>query len=138
MMKAGRFPNGASIKQEKQIADDIQALKQMKDSAIDTSDIPSTTDWSRAKKGKFFRPVQSIAHSGVNSWAWPKNEATGRQTHLNTFQRGPMERLLVYLRAKWDAFATRHPWFESAVGIGLCVVACVLDAMFSKEVKPRF
>lgn len=39
-------------------ADEIRALKRMRDSEIDTTDIPPVTDWSRAIAGKFYRPVQ--------------------------------------------------------------------------------
>ncbi len=37
-------------------ASELRALKRMKDSEIDTSDIPVKTDWSNAKTGLFFRP----------------------------------------------------------------------------------
>ena len=39
-------------------ADEIRALKRMKDSEIDTSDIPEVSDWSKAVVGKFYRPIK--------------------------------------------------------------------------------
>lgn len=35
---------------------EIEALKKQPDSRIDTSDIPEVRDWSKAVRGKFFRP----------------------------------------------------------------------------------
>lgn len=34
---------------------EIKALVKKPDSEIDTSDIPEVTDWSKAKRGRFFR-----------------------------------------------------------------------------------
>jgi len=39
--------------------DELAALEAMPDEAIDTSDIPETTDWSRAlPRGALYRPVK--------------------------------------------------------------------------------
>jgi len=35
---------------------EIEALKQMPESEIDLSDIPEKLDWSRAVRGRFYRP----------------------------------------------------------------------------------
>ena len=35
---------------------EIRAIKRMKDSEIDTSDIPEVRDWTNAQVGKFYRP----------------------------------------------------------------------------------
>jgi uncharacterized protein (DUF4415 family) len=34
----------------------LETLRRMKDEEIDFSDIPEKTDWSKAVKGKFYRP----------------------------------------------------------------------------------
>ena len=39
-------------------ADEIRALKRMKDRKIDTDDIPPLLDWSKAVVGKFYRPIK--------------------------------------------------------------------------------
>ena len=39
-------------------ATEIRALKRMKDSEIDISDIPPVLDWSKAVVGKFYRPIK--------------------------------------------------------------------------------
>jgi len=39
-------------------ADEIRALKRMKDREIDTTDIPPVLDWSKAVVGKFYRPTK--------------------------------------------------------------------------------
>ena len=35
---------------------ELSALEKMPDSAIDTSDIPEVTNWSKAQVGRFYRP----------------------------------------------------------------------------------
>lgn len=35
---------------------ELAALRAMPDDEIDTSDIPETEDWSRAVRGRFYRP----------------------------------------------------------------------------------
>ena len=37
---------------------ELAALAKMPDSAIDTSDIPEITDWSKAQVGRFYRPIK--------------------------------------------------------------------------------
>ena len=39
-------------------ADEIRALKRIKDREIDTTDIPPVLDWSKAVVGKFYRPTK--------------------------------------------------------------------------------
>jgi hypothetical protein len=38
---------------------ELAALAKMPDSAIDFSDIPEITDWSRTQVGRFYRPAKS-------------------------------------------------------------------------------
>ena len=37
---------------------ELAALEKMPDSAIDASDIPEITDWSKAQVGRFYRPIK--------------------------------------------------------------------------------
>jgi hypothetical protein len=37
------------------LTSELESLKAMPDAAIDTSDIPEVTDWSKAERGKFYR-----------------------------------------------------------------------------------
>jgi hypothetical protein len=39
-------------------AREIRALKRMKESEIDTTDIRSISDWSKAIAGEFYRPIK--------------------------------------------------------------------------------
>jgi hypothetical protein len=39
-------------------ADEVRALKRMKEREIDTTDIPPVLDWSKAVVGKFYRPIK--------------------------------------------------------------------------------
>jgi hypothetical protein len=39
---------------------EIRALKRLKDAQIDTTDIPSTLDWSKAVVRKFYRPIKRV------------------------------------------------------------------------------
>ena len=48
------------IKLTKNQANQIRALKRMKDEDIDFSDIPEKTDWSNAVAGKFYRPIKKL------------------------------------------------------------------------------
>ena len=42
------------------LAKELENLRQMKDEDIDFSDIPEKTDWSKAVRGKFYRPQAPI------------------------------------------------------------------------------
>ena len=37
---------------------ELEALQRLPDDAIDLSDAPEVTDWSKAERGKFYRPVK--------------------------------------------------------------------------------
>lgn len=47
---ARRKPGAAAAKKE------IEALAELADTEIDTSDVPEVTDWTGAKRGLFYRP----------------------------------------------------------------------------------
>ena len=47
-------------------ANEIRALKRMKDREIDTTDIPPVLDWSKAVVGKFYRPGKKPLTAQLN------------------------------------------------------------------------
>jgi uncharacterized protein (DUF4415 family) len=74
-------------------ANEIRALKRMKDSEIDTTDIPQRLDWSRAVVGKFYRPIKKplTIRLDADVLAWLKGQGRGYQTRINALLRGAME-----------------------------------------------
>lgn len=67
---------------------ELDALAQLADDAIDTSDAPELPDWSNAKRGLFYRPVkqQLTLRLDADVVAWFKKHATsgeGYQTRIN-------------------------------------------------------
>jgi len=75
-------------------ANEIRALKRMKDREIDTTDIPPVLDWSKAVVGKFYRPIKKPLTIRVDAdvLAWLKGQGKGYQTRINALLRGSMER----------------------------------------------
>ena len=84
-------------------ADEIRALKRMKDREIDTTDIPPVLDWSKAVVGKFFRPIQKplTIQLDADVLVWLKGQGEGYQTRINALLRSSME------RASADKFVVR-------------------------------
>jgi uncharacterized protein (DUF4415 family) len=74
-------------------AGEIRALKRMKDSEIDTTDIPPVSDWSRAVVGKFYRPIKKplTIRLDADVLAWLKGAGSGYQTRINALLRSAME-----------------------------------------------
>ena len=74
-------------------ASEIRALKRMKDSEIDTTDIPPISDWSKAMVGKFYRPIKKplTIRLDADVLAWLKRAGRGYQTRINTLLRRAME-----------------------------------------------
>jgi uncharacterized protein (DUF4415 family) len=75
-------------------ANEIRALKRMKDSEIDTTDIPPVLDWSKAVVGKFYRPIQKplTIRLDADVLAWVKGQGNGYQMRINALLRSSMER----------------------------------------------
>ncbi len=75
-------------------ANEIRALKQMKERDIDTTDIPQILDWSKATIGKFYRPIKQPLTIRVDAdvLAWLKGQGKGYQTRINSILRNSMER----------------------------------------------
>jgi uncharacterized protein (DUF4415 family) len=65
----------------------------MKDSEIDTIDIPPVSDWSRAVVGKFYRPIKKplTIRLDADVLAWLKGAGSGYQTRINALLRSAME-----------------------------------------------
>ena len=74
-------------------AREIRALKRMKDSEIDTTDIPPISDWSKAMVGKFYRPIKKplTIRLDADVLAWLKGQGKGYQTRINALLRTAME-----------------------------------------------
>src|SRR5437899_3451808 len=72
---------------------EIRALRRMKDEEIDLSDIPVTTDWSKAAIGKFYRPIKKSLTIRIDAdvLAWLKGQGKGYQTRINGLLRQAME-----------------------------------------------
>jgi uncharacterized protein (DUF4415 family) len=70
----------------------VRALKSMKDSEIDTTDIPEITNWSEAVVGKFYRPIKKSVTIRLDAdvVAWLKSEGDGYQTRINRILREAM------------------------------------------------
>ena len=73
---------------------ELAALEKMPDSAIDTSDIPTITDWSKAQVGRFYRPIKQPVTIRLDAdvIAWFKETAPQYQTAVNKVLRDYMER----------------------------------------------
>jgi uncharacterized protein (DUF4415 family) len=75
-------------------ADEIRALKRMKEREIDTTDIPPVLDWSKAVVGKFYRPIKKplTIRLDADVLAWLKGQGKGYQTRINALLRTSMEK----------------------------------------------
>ncbi|WP_180542346.1 BrnA antitoxin family protein [Nevskia soli] len=73
---------------------EIRALKRMKDSSIDTTDIAPISDWSNAVIGKFYRPIKKPVTIRLDADVLARLKAAGGgyQTRINDLLRKAMER----------------------------------------------
>jgi uncharacterized protein (DUF4415 family) len=67
---------------------ELDALADLPDEQIDTQDIPELSDWSKKKRGLFFRPVkqQITLRLDADLIAWFKSRVSqdeGYQTYIN-------------------------------------------------------
>ena len=71
---------------------DIRAIAAKKDEDIDFSDAPAVLDWSRAERGKFYRPAKKPVTMRLDSDVieWLKSEGRGYQTKANWLLRTAM------------------------------------------------
>lgn len=75
---------------------ELQALEALPDDQIDTTDIPELLDWSKARRGLFYRPVkqQITLRLDADLIAWFKDHAPngrGYQTDINRALRRHVE-----------------------------------------------
>ena len=74
----------------------IRALEVLPDDQIDTTDAPEIIDWSDARRGVFYRPVnqQITLRIDADIIAWFKAQAHGRgyQTDINGALREHVQR----------------------------------------------
>ncbi len=77
----------------KRPAKEIATLRRMKDEAIDLSDIPELTNWSKAVVGRFYRPIKKSLTIRLDAdvLAWLKSNGKGYQTRINRLLRKAME-----------------------------------------------
>jgi len=63
------------------LAAELKVLEAMTDDQIDFSDIPLKLDWSKAERGRFYRPVKQLISLRVDAdiAAWFKEKAKGKQ-----------------------------------------------------------
>jgi uncharacterized protein (DUF4415 family) len=76
---------------------ELAALQAKPDTAIDTADMPEIMDWSRAERGKFYRPVkkQVTLRLDADILHWFKSHAgnaRGYQTQINDTLRKFVEK----------------------------------------------
>jgi len=76
---------------------ELEALADLADDRIDTSDIPEVRDWSGARRGLFYRPVKKQLTLRVDAdvIAWFKSRAPkgrGYQTQMNVALRDYVRR----------------------------------------------
>ena len=66
---------------------EARALAALNDADIDLSDMPEVTDWSRAERGKFHRPVKQQLTLRLDAdlidWFKVRAPAGGYQTSIN-------------------------------------------------------
>ena len=80
-----------------EIQQQLLALDELADEDIDLSDIPETTDWTGAVRGKFYRPVkqQITLRIDADVIAWFKGQTPsgrGYQTNINKALREHVQR----------------------------------------------
>lgn len=75
---------------------ELEALADLPDDQIDTTDIPEARDWAGAKRGVFYRPLkkQLTLRIDADVVAWFKDRAKGQgyQTQINLALRNHMRR----------------------------------------------
>ncbi len=79
------------------LQEELAALAAMKDEDIDLSDMPETLDFSKAVRGRFYRPVkkQVTLRLDADVLDWFKQQAKndgGYQTRINAALRGIVDK----------------------------------------------
>lgn len=65
--------------------EELRNVRDRSDSDIDTDDIPEVTDWSDARRGRFYRPVkkQITLRLDADVLAWFRAQGNRYQTRIN-------------------------------------------------------
>ena len=73
---------------------ELDTLAAMPDNEIDTSEMPSITDWSHAVRGPFYRPIKRPLSLRVDADIidWFQRQGQGYQTRMNVALREYVER----------------------------------------------
>ena len=79
------------------VQQELLALDELAEEDIDTSDVPEILDWSKAERGKFYRPIkqQITLRIDADVIAWFKARAPqgkGYQTYINQALREHVQR----------------------------------------------
>jgi len=71
----------------------LDAVAALRDSEIDTSDMPEVTDWSGALRGGLYRPVKRLTSLRLDAdlLEWFKRDGEGYQTRINAALREYVE-----------------------------------------------
>ncbi len=74
----------------------LEAAAALPDDAIDTTDpdAPEVLDWSKAERGRFYRPVKKLKSLRIDAdvLAWFEAQGPGYQTRINRTLRAAMLR----------------------------------------------
>lgn len=66
-------------------SEDLRRLRNQADEEIDTGDVPEVSDWSDARRGRFYRPIkkQITLRIDADVLAWFKSQGARYQTRIN-------------------------------------------------------
>ena len=93
-MRDGSMKTGNPAPLTAKLQAELDALAAMPESEIDTSDMPPITDWSKAVRGGFFRPIKRPLSLRVDADIidWFQRQGQGYQTRMNSALREYIER----------------------------------------------
>lgn len=69
----------------KRQAEELRRLRDQSDGDVDTDDLPEVSDWSDARRGRFYRPVkkQITLRLDADVLAWFRAQGSPYQTRIN-------------------------------------------------------
>jgi len=72
-------------KMTKRQAEELRRLRDQPDREIETDDLPEVSDWSDARRGRFYRPVkkQITLRLDADVLAWFRAQGSPYQTRIN-------------------------------------------------------
>ena len=80
-------------KRSRKVRSEMAKLKAVPDEEINFEDFPEIRDWSRAVRGRFFRPIKQSISLRVDKdvLAWFKSLGSGYQSRMNAVLREYMD-----------------------------------------------